>query len=314
MTVKPGKLRIGTRGSPLALRQTEIVCAELARVRPDLDVETVIIKTSGDWVPVQGERPLDARGGGKALFAKELQEALLEDRIDAAVHSMKDMDSSPPPGLAITCMLPREDVRDAVIMRSDSPPVSSLNDLPEGAKIGTCSLRRQGMLLAARSDLDVVSIRGNVGTRIEKMEAGDLAGILLAKAGLNRLNMAKKADFLLPFEVMLPSAGQGAVGIETKENSSDIIAIFSQIKCQKTFSEVDCERSALAALGGGCHTPVGSYAVLENNNIWLRMRLISPDGVKNYIEEGRAHLDDGSALGHELGTRLREKAPKELLY
>ncbi|MCE7887443.1 MAG: hydroxymethylbilane synthase [Alphaproteobacteria bacterium PRO2] len=314
MTVKPGKLKLGTRGSPLALRQAEIVCAELARVQPDLEIETVIIKTSGDWTPAQGERPLDARGGGKALFAKELQEALLEDRIDAAVHSMKDMDSSPPPGLAITCMLPREDVRDAVILRAGSPSAASLDDLPQGAKIGTCSLRRQGMLLAVRPDLNVVPIRGNVGTRIEKMEGQKLAGILLAKAGLNRLKMAKKADFMLPFDVMLPAAGQGAIGIETKENSADIIAIFSQIKHEKTFFEVECERAALAALGGGCHTPVGSYAVLENNNLWLRMKLASPDGTKIYIEEGRSAASDGRALGAEIGTKLREKAPKELIY
>jgi hydroxymethylbilane synthase len=304
-------LKIGTRGSPLALRQTAMVVAELARVRPDLKTETIIIKTSGDWTPEQGEGRIEHLGG-KALFAKELEEALLEGRIDAAVHSMKDMESVLPKGLAITCTLAREDVRDAIILK-DAGGISDLAGLPHGAKIGTCSLRRQGMLLAARPDLEIISMRGNVGTRLQKLQAGELAGIVLAKAGLNRLEMAKNVSFMVPIEQMIPAAGQGAIGIETKQENEEVVAVFSQINCQKTFLQVLCERTALAELGGSCHTPVGSHAILEGESIWLRMRLVSPDGKKIYEEEGRAGQGDAADLGREVGRKLREKSPAEFL-
>lgn len=333
------KIRIGTRGSPLALRQTEIVRAELARVRPDVSTEVVIIKTSGDWTPEQGEQPLDRKGGGKALFAKEIEEQLLAGKIDAAVHSMKDMDSNIPSGLVIDCMLPREDVRDAVILREENPQIRSLKDLPENAVIGTCSLRRQGFLLRARPDLKIETLRGNVGTRLEKLQAGKMAGILLAKAGLNRLNMAKKASFLVPFEEMLPCGGQGAIGIEIKQNSHDVLAVFGQIKCLESLLRVKCERAALAKLGGSCHTPVGSYAEFTGKELWLRTCLVSPDGQQIYAEEGRVDMDIMSLknqmgsntqsdeyleakkgalmiaerLGYQVGERLQKRVPKELL-
>lgn len=304
-------LRIGTRGSPLALKQAGLVQAELARTQPSVRTELVVIKTSGDWTPAQGEGRLEPMGG-KALFAKELEEALFGDKIDAAVHSLKDMESVLPEGLAVTCTLPREDVRDAIIL-ADRDSAKDLTGLPEGARIGTCSLRRQGMLLAARPDLEIVSIRGNVGTRMEKMQPLKLAGIVLAQAGLNRLEMAKNTSFLLPVEQMVPAAGQGAIGIETKEKNSEIIAIFSQINCQKTYFQVSCERAALAELGGSCHTPVGSHADWESGQLHLRMRLVSPDGRKVYEAEGRARESDGEAMGREVGRKLREQAPPDLL-
>lgn len=306
-------IRIGTRGSPLALRQTEIVCAELARVHPGISTEIVTIKTSGDWVPAHGEKPLDAKGGGKALFAKELEEALLEGRIDAAVHSMKDMESVLPKELAIAAMLPREDVRDAVILKETDRAVCNLSELPEGAEIGTCSVRRQGMILAIRPDLKISQLRGNVGTRLEKLRAGNLAGIVLASAGLNRLNMAKNISFSVPVEEVLPCAGQGAIGIEIKEKNESLLALFGQINCSDTQKCVTAERTVLAELGGTCQTPVGVYAVLENNNIWLRCRLVSPDGKNIYSVQGRAPADESLAFARDLGTELREKAPKGLL-
>lgn len=314
MGVKQGQvLRLGTRGSALALRQAEIVREALGRVRPDVNVETVVIKTSGDWTPEQGENPLDRRGGGKALFAKEIEEALLEGRIDAAVHSMKDMESVLPKGLSIPCMLPREDVRDAVILKNKSAEIKSLADLPVGSVIGTCSLRRQGFVLGARPDLKVETLRGNVGTRLEKLRGGNLAGILLAKAGLNRLKLDKNVSFLLPVEKMLPAVGQGAIGIEIKEKSEYLLSIFGQINCPGTLAQVNSERAALAALGGSCHTPIGAYAVLENDRLWLRLCLVSPDGKERYEEEGRAGVSEGAELGRELGLKLKTKAPAELL-
>jgi hydroxymethylbilane synthase len=306
-------LRLGTRGSALALRQAEIVREALTRVRPDVNVETVVIKTSGDWTPEQGENPLDRKGGGKALFAKEIEEALLDGRIDAAVHSMKDMESVLPEGLSIPCMLPREDVRDAVILKTKNDEIKSLADLPVGCVIGTCSLRRQGFLLSSRPDLKVETLRGNVGTRLEKLQAGNLAGILLAKAGLNRLNLDNNVSFLLPVEEMLPAVGQGAIGIEIKEKSESLLPIFSQINCPDTLARVNCERAALAALGGSCHTPIGAYAVLDNGGLWLRLCLVSPDGQERYEEEGRVAVGEGFELGRELGLKLKTKAPPELL-
>lgn len=314
MGVKQGQvLRLGTRGSALALRQTEIVREAVSRVQPDVNVETVVIKTSGDWTPEQGENPLDRRGGGKALFAKEIEEALLDGRIDAAVHSMKDMETVLPEGLSIPCMLPREDVRDAVILKNKNDEIKSLADLPVGSVIGTCSLRRQGFLLSARPDLKVETLRGNVGTRLEKLQAGNLAGIMLAQAGLNRLKLDNNVSFLLPVEEMLPAAGQGAIGIEIKEKSDDLLSIFGQINCPDTLMRVNCEREVLAILGGSCHTPIGVHAVLEQDQLWLRACLISPDGKNRYEEEGRAPRAEWQKLGAEIGLRLKAKAPAELL-
>jgi hydroxymethylbilane synthase len=156
-------------------------------------------------------------------------------------------------------------------------------------------------------------LRGNVGTRLEKLQAGKLAGILLAKAGLNRLNMAEKASFLVPKSEMLPAVGQGAIGIEIKEKNEEVIAIFSQINDKNTLLQVNCERSAMAALGGSCHTPIGVYATLEKGELWLRVCLVSPDGKNRYEEEGHATVAEGDKLGREVGLRLKAKAPKELL-
>lgn len=323
MTVKPMKIKLGTRGSPLALRQAEMVREALALARPEVEVETVVIRTSGDWTPEQGEGPLERLGGNKGLFAKEIEEQLLAGAIDAAVHSMKDMETVLPEGLQIAAMLPREDVRDAVILREKNDAIKSLRDLPQGSVIATCSLRRQGMILGMRPDLKIVSMRGNVGTRLQKLkESRELAGIVLAVAGLNRLKMDKAISFCASDFDIVPCAAQGAVGIEIKRNSEELLSIFGQINCKRTMLCASVERAALAGLGGSCRTPVGVTSVLENNSLRLRMRLVSPDGLQSYEESGAL---DGAAsegiwqtsvvekFGFDMGRRLREKAPVDLL-
>ncbi len=307
MSVKP--IKIGTRGSALALRQVEMVRDALG---PEVETETVVIKTSGDWNPADGEVRLPEGGGGKALFAKEIEEALLAGAIDCAVHSMKDMDSGLPAGLMIEHMLPREDPRDALISKSGA----TLADLPEGATVGTTSIRRQGFLLRQRTDLKIVPFRGNVGTRLEKLKNGEVDATLLAVAGLRRLGLESEITEILEPEVMLPSAGQGAVGIELRESDNKLIAIFSQLICKETVLCVSAERAALAALGGSCHTPVGAYAILENGEIYLRVQLVSPDGKQDYFEEARravTDMNEAVALGRQIGEALKPGIPKELL-
>ena len=302
-------IRIGTRGSPLALKQVDMVRAALG---PNIETETVIIKTSGDWNPADGEVPLPENQGGKACFAKEIEEALLRGAIDCAVHSMKDMDSTLPKGLVIPFMLPREDPRDALISREGK----RLNELPHGAIIGTTGPRRKAFLQAQRPDFKIVPFRGNVGTRLEKLKAGDVDATLLAVAGLKRLGMANKITQILEAEAMLPPAGQGAIGIETRGGDADIMSIFSQINCLNTAICVSSERSFLRAIGGSCYTPVGAYATLENGQLHLRVMLFSVDGKQSWSEEitGAASTpEEAGALGKALGDSLKLRVPDGII-
>lgn len=321
-------IRIGTRGSPLALKQTETVCALLAGAFPALHIEKVVITTSGDWRPEQGDVRLSESEGGKGQFAKEIEQALLAGEIDAAVHSMKDMDSVLPEGLMIDHMLEREDPRDALLLApsiklkaENSQKNGTVFDaLPQGAVVGTASVRRAAFLLAERPDLNIVPFRGNVQTRIDKLadENADpkVACTLLAMAGMNRLGVAAHADVVLAPEVMLPAAGQGAVGIEVREGDQDIIAVFSQISCFKTVLCVKAEREVLRVLDGSCHTPIGCYAVLEDGEMWLRVRVCSLDGTQCVGDEVRAPvegIEGAQELGRKMGMRIKEKMPLEIL-
>jgi len=302
------KIRIGTRGSPLALRQVEMVRAALG---PGVESETVVIKTSGDWRAEDGERRL-ADSGGKGLFAREIEQALLAGDIDCAVHSMKDMESELPEGLIVEHMLPRGDVRDALISREGQ----ILEDLPERAAIGTASMRRQAFLLAKRPDLKIVSLRGNVQTRLDKLNRGDVDATLLAVAGLKRLGLEGEITQIIEPEEMLPSAGQGTIGIETREGDVDMIAVFSQINCVETTLRVTAEREVLRILSGSCHTPVGVFALVKNGQMSLRAKLASPDGRKEFFEEAEGKVMDpetAKALGRGAGEKLKAKVPKELL-
>lgn len=311
MAVKPESkvtLRIGTRGSPLALFQAQMFELRLHSVLPGLRTQIVPIKTSGDWRPAQGEAPLPQAEGGKALFAKEIEEALLRGQIDLAVHSMKDMDAVIPPDLTIPCMLPREDARDAFL----SNIAQNIKDLPKGSLVGTSSPRRKAFLLAMCPDLSVVPLRGNVETRLEKMAAKSVDATFLAVAGLKRLRKDGAIKSILPIHEMVPAAGQGAIGIEARRKDAKLVSILGQINHDQTYACVACERAVLSALGASCRTPVGVHAELQGLRLRIRAQLAAPDGSGMFRDVEIGHLssyDDLIKIGHNFGRRLKEKAP-----
>ncbi|MFP4465062.1 MAG: hydroxymethylbilane synthase [Alphaproteobacteria bacterium] len=326
MTVKPEyeypkKIVIGTRGSALALWQARFVADKIANIGQGIEVEVRDIKTSGDWKPCQGEVRLDALQGGKAQFAKEIEEALLNGQIDMAVHSMKDLETVLPDGLIVPYVLARADARDAFLSAHDG--VRHFRDLPRFSVVGTASVRRQAFLLSQRPDLKVVPIRGNVETRIEKLKSHQVDATFLAMSGLQRLGLEQEASCILPVEEMLPAAGQGAIGIQIRENDAYKMSFVSQIYCFDTTICVSCERAVLAALGGGCHTPVGVYARFEADEngagsgvLDVTARVLSPDGRENWEQCARQYvlgLEQACAIGHSMGTYLKGCVPPMVL-
>ncbi|WP_119460629.1 hydroxymethylbilane synthase [Rhodospirillaceae bacterium SYSU D60014] len=305
-TPRDRPLRIGTRGSPLALAQAREVRERLIAAHADLAapgaVEIVPIKTTGDRVQ---DRPL-SQVGGKGVFTKEIEEALLDGRIDFAVHSMKDMPTFLPDGLAITCLLPREDPRDALFAREGD----SLATLPAGAVVGTASLRRQAQVLALRPDLRVVNFRGNVGSRLRKLEAGEVDATLLALAGLRRLGLAHEATAVLETEEMLPAVAQGAIGIETRADDAAVLARLTPLNDRATAICVAAERGCLAELDGSCHTPIAALAELDPDGTALRLRALIalPDGSVVHRDERRGTADRAAELGRTAGAALKAKA------
>lgn len=298
MTQAP--FRIGTRGSPLALAQAHEVRDRLVDARPGLAVEIVVIHTEGDRVQ---NRTL-AEIGGKGLFTKELEEALADGRIDAAVHSMKDVPTWFPPGLGLGAVLPREDPRDVLISRDGL----GLDALPPGAVVGTAGLRRQAQVLERRPDLTVIPFRGNVQTRLAKLAAGAADATLLALAGLNRLGMAHVATEILPPEVMLPAVAQGAIGVETRLGD-DTTALLAPIVCRETTIRITAERSLLATLDGSCRTPIAALAILDGERLSLRAKLLSLDGRKVLSTALDGPASDAEAIGREAGERIRRQLP-----
>ena len=297
-------LRIGTRGSPMALRQTTLVRDRLAAAHPDLAapgvVEIVTIRTTGDRVQ---DRVL-AEIGGKGLFAKEIEEALLAGRIDLAVHSLKDLETWLPEGLAIACVLPRDDPRDVFVSASGA----SLAALPRGARVGTASLRRQAQLLRYRPDLAVVPIRGNVGTRLRKLEAGELDAIVLALSGLARLDLIAHATEILAHEVMLPAVGQGALAIECRADDEMVRRLVEPLHDPVSAACVGAERAMLVALDGSCRTPIAGLAEAENGRLRLEGRLLKQDGSDEVRGTRQGAIADAEAIGLELGRELRRRA------
>ncbi len=298
-------LRIGTRGSPLALAQAREVRERLARVDPDLGaegaVEIVTIRTTGDRVL---DRTL-AEIGGKGLFTKEIEEALRDGRIDLAVHSMKDVQTWLPEGLAIAAVLEREDPRDAFI----SPRAEGLGALAAGAVVGTASLRRRSQVLARRPDVRVVPLRGNVQTRLRKLEAGEVDATLLALAGLRRLGMARVATAVIEPDEMLPAACQGAIGIETREDDRRTRAWVAALNHPRSAAEIAAERALLATLDGSCRTPIAALARIgAEGRLRLDALLARPDGreVLRTREEGPA--GEAEAIGRRAGEALRARA------
>lgn len=303
-------LRIGTRGSPLALWQAQEVKRLLHLAHPELDdsaVEIVVITTTGDRIR---DRAL-AAAGGKGLFTKEIEESLADGSVDLAVHSMKDMPTTLPEGMEICCLLPREDPRDAFI----SLVAGSIDELPEGAIVGTASLRRQSQLLFRRPDLKVVIFRGNVQTRLAKLEAGEAAATFLANAGLTRLGMTDRITALIEPEEMLPAVAQGAIGIEIRSNDSATQARLAPLHDAATEAAVVAERAMLAALDGSCRTPIAGLAIDNPNGdgMWFRAEIVMPDGSRRHVTERTGAWGDAAALGQDAGEELKALAGPEFL-
>jgi len=310
----PGQVRIGARGSKLSLAQAghmqrRIAAALGADPTNPAEVEAVapliVITTTGDRV--QDRRLLEI--GGKGLFTKEIEEALIEGRIDCAIHSMKDMPAELPPGLCIAAIPEREDPRDAFLSRD----VERLEDLPQGARLGTASLRRQAQSLFRRPDLDVQMLRGNVDTRLAKLAAGDADAILLAYAGLRRLGLGDLPKSLMDPKEIPPAPGQGALAIETREADRDLPWVAS-LRCETTTLCVTAERGALGALEGSCKTPIGAHAWLEGGTIQLIVEALAPDGTARFRHAGEteiSQLSDPLASARDLGVSLGQAIKDE---
>lgn len=294
--------RIGTRGSPLALAQAHETRGRLSRAHglPEDAFEIVVIKTTGDKVL---DRPLKEIGG-KGLFTKEIEDAMLSGGIDIAVHSMKDMPVEQPDGLVLECFLPREDVRDAFVSRTES----SLANLAPGTAVGTSSLRRRAQLLNKRPDLLVVEFRGNVQTRLKKLDDGVAACTFLAMAGLNRLGMAEVAASAIETDEMLPAVAQGAIGIERRGDDSRAAAMLEPIHDKPTGQRLTAERAFLAALDGSCETPIAGLARLDGGRIRLEGEILRTDGSDALADGGDAPIEDAAELGVTLARGLLLRA------
>lgn len=298
-------IRIATRQSPLALWQAHFVKDALQKAHPNLAVELVTMVTRGD---VLLDTPL-AKVGGKGLFVKELELAILEGRADLAVHSMKDVPVDFPDGLGLVTICEREDPRDAFV----SNHYSSLQALPHGAIVGTCSLRRQCQIKEARPDIVIKELRGNVGTRLAKLDAGEFDAIVLAAAGLKRLKLEQRiASFISP-EQSLPAVGQGAVGIECRLDDQRLLKLLEPLNHSDTYDRVLCERAMNLTLQGGCQVPIGSYTELEGDQIWLRALVGEPDGSQVIRGEIRGSRQQAERLGIELAQQLLEQGARDIL-
>ena len=298
-------LKIGTRGSPLALAQAYETRDRLmaAHGLPAEAFEIVPIKTTGDKIL---DRPLQAIGG-KGLFTREIEDALLDGRIDIAVHSMKDMPVLQPEGLIIDCYLPREDPRDAFV----SPGFASIEALPSGALVGSSSLRRRAQLAFYRPDLKLVEFRGNVQTRMQKLADGVAQATFLAMAGLNRLGRADVIRTAISPEEMLPAIAQGAIGVERRRDDARAAALLAAISHADTVLRVTAERAFLARLDGSCETPIAGLAELDGDTLHLRGEILMPDGSARFSGERRGSAADGAAMGRDLADELLAAAPAE---
>ena len=301
-------LKIGTRGSPLALAQAHETRDRLmaAHGLPETAFEIVVIKTTGDDAALIAADKALKELGGKGLFTREIEEALLSGAIDIAVHSMKAMPTAQPPGLLLDCYLPREDVRDAFV----SPRFARIADLPEGAVVGSSSLRRRAQLANRRPDLKLVEFRGNVQTRLKKLDDGVAEATFLAMAGLRRLGRTEVARSAIAPEEMLPAVAQGAIGVERRSQDTRVAALLEPIHDLATGHRLAAERAFLATLDGSCETPIAGLAVLEGGTLWLRGEILRPDGSEALRAEARAPLAEAAALGADLARGLLAQAPK----
>ena len=303
--MKAHNIVIGSRGSQLALWQANWVKSELECLHDNVDIDIRIIATSGDIIQ---DVPL-AKIGGKGLFVKEIEEALLANEIDLAVHSMKDVPMELPTELGISVITKRENPLDALISKNGE----KLADLPQGATIGTSSLRRSSQLLKYRGDFKIHPLRGNVDTRLRKVEEGKYDAILLASAGLNRLGWANRITEEISHNVLLPAMGQGALGIETRLDDTKIYDLISTLNHEQTHYAVSAERSLVGRLDGGCQVPIGAYARVEKGLITLKGLVASLDGEIIYKLENVGPVDDAINIGQELGAQLLKMGANEIL-
>lgn len=305
MSAAPARLRIATRKSLLALWQAEYVKAELLKHHPDLSIQLVPLTSRGDKIL---DVPL-AKVGGKGLFVKELEQALLDGEADIAVHSMKDVPMDFPQGLGLSVICPREDARDAFV----SNLYNNFDELPAGSVVGTSSLRRQCQLLAARPDLTVKFLRGNVQTRLQKLDKGEYDAIILAAAGLIRLELSERIRSYISVDFSLPAGGQGAVGIECRMDDDATQELLSPLHHELTAQQVIAERAMNRRLQGGCQVPIACYAVHTDEGLWLRGLVGSPDGKQMLSDEIRGHAADGEAMGITLADRLLAAGADKIL-
>lgn len=309
MNQKPFK--IGTRNSPLALRQADILKSTLEKAHPDLIIEIVPVISQADWKKEEGEKPLSEEAGGKGLFAKEIENALLSGQVDCGVHSLKDMASFLPDGLMIHHVLPRANPHDAFIST-----YKNIQDLPEGATVGSCSARRSAMILSKRPDIKIVPFRGNVQTRLDKIQAGQVDATFLAMAGLTRLGIHHEMINPLTADEMLPACGQGVICMEVRQDDKQAQQILDEIHCLQTGLSAFAEREVLKALDGSCHTPIAAFAVIEGGALFLRAEVYSLDGAqvfKDQIKQNCINNEQAIVIGQKLGARLKDKLPHGIL-
>jgi hydroxymethylbilane synthase len=305
MSSKPHLLRIATRKSALALWQAQYVKGRLESIHPKLKVELLPMSSRGDKIL---DVPL-AKVGGKGLFVKELETALLDNKADIAVHSMKDVPMEFPDGLSLSVICEREDPRDAFV----SNKYNRLDELPQGAIVGTSSLRRQCQLLALRPDLEIRFLRGNVNTRLAKLDADDYDAIILASAGLIRLKMAARISQYIVPEICLPAGGQGAVGIECRSDDAVTHELLAPLNHALTATAVSAERAMNRRLQGGCQVPIACYAIHQNNSLWLRGLVGDPDGTEILTDEISGFVADAEKIGIELADKLLKAGAGRIL-
>ena len=302
------KLRIGSRGSQLALWQANHISA-LLRARGH-EVEIEIIHTAGDKITDVPLAMVGTKGGlGKGIFTKEIEEALAAGRVDLAVHSLKDLPTELPPGFEIAAITKREDPRDAFCSRH----YASFQELPQGARVGTSSLRRQAQLKAVRPDLDIHPLRGNVDTRLRKLEQGEYAAVILAFAGLKRLGKTELIKQIIPADIMCPAAGQGALGIEIRLGDTKTRELLAFLNDANARAATTCERALLNRLGGGCQVPIGAFAEIRSGNLHLESIVADPDGSKLLRDSRDGQVEDAEQLGNDAGAALLARGGDKIL-
>ena len=298
-------LKIGTRGSKLALTQTNFVADKLRKIMPETKIEICVIKTSGDIMQDVSLLKI----GGQGVFVKELEDALLSKKIDLAVHSMKDVPGETPDELIFAAILPREDMRDVLVSRDNI----KMESMPKGAKIGTGSQRRGAQIKAILPDVNIVPLRGNIETRLKKIETENLTGVILAAAGMKRMGLTEKITQFLPVEMMLPAVGQGALGLQIRKTDVELAKVCTALNDATSAAEVTAERSFLRALGGGCRLPIAALGKLEGQRLSLEGMVAAPDGSSMIREKISGSREDAGELGEKLANIIMDKGGKKLL-